>query len=271
MKAIVKTDICSIMTEPTFSCERADEALCGYILDIEKENDEWYKATTHYNYTGFVHKDNLIISDEKASEWANFEKKVVTMFTCDIQESPSVRSWCLITLTRGGLVSTIGEPNEDGYFKILLPDGRTGYTKATFLGEYFNKKCNLDENTLRKSLIDTAKTYLGVHYRWGGKTPLGIDCSGLTSISYMFHGIFTFRDARLVDGFPVKEISLENIKPADLLYFKGHIAMYMSDGLYIHSTGKNGSDGVVINSLNKSDDNYREDLATGILAVGSVF
>lgn len=271
MKAIVKTAICPLMIEPKFTCERADEALCGFILDVEKINEEWYKVTTHYNYTGYAHKDNLIVSDVEAEKWLKLEKKVVTMLTCDIQESPSVRSWCLINLTRGALVSVIGEPNEEGYYKILLPDLSIGYTKATFLGKYFDKKRDIDENLLRTALIDSAKTYLGVHYRWGGKTPIGIDCSGLTSMAYMLNGILIFRDARLVDNFPVKEIAFTDIKPADLLYFKGHIAMYMGDGFYIHSTGKNGSDGVVINSLNEKDANYREDLAKGILAVGSIF
>ena len=123
----------------------------------------------------------------------------------------------------------------------------------------------------RNQVVKTAKSYLGTQYRWGGKSPLGIDCSGLTSISYLINGIITYRDAKIVEGFAVHEIKFEEKKPADLLYFKGHIAMMIDGKRYIHSTGRTGSDGVVINSLDPKDSDYREDLAKGILAVGSVF
>ena len=72
-------------------------------------------------------------------------------------------------------------------------------------------------------------------------------------------------------GFPVRQISYDNIKEGDLLYFPGHIAMYIGEGEYIHSTARPGSDGVVINSLNPAADNYRRDLAESIYAAGSVF
>ena len=47
--------------------------------------------------------------------------------------------------------------------------------------------------------------------------------------------------------------------------------MYLGEERYIHSTGKAGSGGVVVNSFRPGDDDYREDLAGNLLAVGSIF
>ena len=53
--------------------------------------------------------------------------------------------------------------------------------------------------------------------------------------------------------------------------FPGHVALYLGEGRYIHSTGAAASGGVVINSLEPSDPLYREDLVKCLYAVGSVF
>ena len=49
------------------------------------------------------------------------------------------------------------------------------------------------------------------------------------------------------------------------------MALYLGEGKYLHSTAKNGSDGVVINSLNPADPDYRADLDQGMTAVGTIF
>ena len=84
-------------------------------------------------------------------------------------------------------------------------------------------------------------------------------------------GILIYRDARIADGFPIHEIAREDMKPADLLFFPGHIALYMGDGRYCHSTGRAGDDGFTINSLIPSAPDYRADLAEKITQVGSYF
>lgn len=165
---------------------------------------------------------------------------------------------------------------KNGYVCVRLYDGRAGYIKKSYLEPYaapLDEKeiGRLDEDSFRERLVQTAKSYLGTQYRWGGKTPLGIDCSGLTSMAYMLNGVYIYRDARLVPGFAVKEIPYECMKKGDLIYFPGHIAMYTGDGEYIHSTAREGSDGVVINSLDRRSARYREDLAQSICAVGSIF
>ena len=67
---------------------------------------------------------------------------------------------------------------------------------------------------------------------------------------------------------PINEIDL---KPGDLIYYEGHVTMYIGDGEYIHATGRAGSDAVVINSLNEGSSNYREDLATWPKVCASLF
>ena len=67
------------------------------------------------------------------------------------------------------------------------------------------------------------------------------------------------------------EVAFENKKPGDALFFPGHVALYLGEGRYIHSTGAAVSGGVVINSLETSDPLYREDLVKCLYAVGSIF
>ena len=119
--------------------------------------------------------------------------------------------------------------------------------------------------------VEQAKRYLGTEYRWGGKSGRGIDCSGLVSSAYMQCGVLIYRDARLVEGWPMHEVAFEEKKPGDALFFPGHVALYLGEGRYIHSTGAAASGGVVINSLEPGDPLYRDDLVKSLYAVGSVF
>ena len=153
--------------------------------------------------------------------------------------------------------------------------GQEGFELQSVLKHWFDGS----ENAFREKLVSEAMKYMGVQYRWGGKSFRGIDCSGLVSISYMRCGILIYRDASIVDGWPIQRLAIEDLKAAealdhlkkgDALYFPGHIAMYIGDGKYIHSTGRIGSGGVVINSLRPEDPDFRQDLLDCLYAAGGV-
>ena len=104
---------------------------------------------------------------------------------------------------------------------------------------------------------------------------MGIDCSGLAFMSYLMCGILIYRDARIMPGFPVREIPMgnpaETAKKGDLLFFPGHVAISLGEGRFVHSTAYPGCGCVTVNSLNEEDPDYREDLKERLIAVGSIF
>ena len=272
MKAIVNVAVCPMYSTPGRENTVEDEVLYGMVVEILEEVEPgWLKIRTHYRYEGIVSADDLIVDEETAEEWESLPKLVVrNKNCCDVLSRPKVQGWHLQNLTRGCLVSPVGE-REGGYQKVRLADGREGYVMAGILDTYYTEPSSDEEDTLRRQLVDAAMLYQGTHYRWGGKTPLGIDCSGLCSMAYMLCGILIYRDAKIVEGFPIREITLDQVKPGDLLFFPGHVAMYIGDGRYCHSTAKAGADGFIINSLNPAHEDYRADLKEKITQVGTYF
>lgn len=272
MKAIVNTSVCPLMGAPTWESTVEDEALYGMVVEIlEEAASGWYRVRTHYRYEGFASAEQLLLDQEKVAAWEALPKQVVRNKNfCDVLSVPKVQGWHLQHLARGCVIAVIGEP-EGGYQKVRLADGREGFVMAGILDTYHTAPISEEETVLRKALVDAAMLYQGTHYRWGGKSPMGIDCSGLCSMAYMLCGILIHRDAKILEGFPIREIPMEAMKPGDLIFFPGHVAMYLGNSRYCHSTAKAGSDGFVINSLDPADPDFRADLKEKITQIGSIF
>ena len=92
-------------------------------------------------------------------------------------------------------------------------------------------------SSVRDTLVNKAKSLLGIPYVWGGTNPSsGLDCSGLTSFCYSQIGINIGRTTYDQDA-TGRHISLSELKPGDLIleYGKGHVAMYIGNGQQIEA------------------------------------
>lgn len=267
MRAVVPCPVLPLLLRPEEDGERSDELLLGMEAEVlDTPRPGWLRVRTPYRYTGFVPAHRLL-RGRSANPWARRPKAVVSRALCDVLSAPGLQAPLLLSLTRGALLSPTGAP-EEGWQGTLLPGGRLGYVRADSLAPWPPPPVR-EEQALRRQLADTALSYLGAPYRWGGKTPLGIDCSGLVSMAYLLNGVVICRDARLEPGFPVRPVPFPALGVGDLLYFPGHVAMYLGNGQFIHATARDGA--VAVGSLEPDGPGYRPDLAGQITACGTIF
>lgn len=93
--------------------------------------------------------------------------------------------------------------------------------------------------------VSVARKYLGVRYVWGGTSPSGFDCSGLTSFAYNAIGIDIPRTSRMQFriGAYIPPDRVDLLQPGDLVFFgyEGsasrihHVGMYVGGGSFIHA------------------------------------
>jgi cell wall-associated NlpC family hydrolase len=92
--------------------------------------------------------------------------------------------------------------------------------------------------------IDTALQFLGVRYRWGGKSPAtGFDCSGFVYYNLNRSG---FEIAYMTDRgwFATTQFNIisekSDVQPGDILIFRGHVGIYIGGGLMIDASFSTG-------------------------------
>ena len=265
--AIVTKTVASLTNEPSLKSDLVDEVLFGMVVRIiETLNEQWCYIETHYGYRGYIHKENILIGTEDVLQWKDRADFIVTHSAVDVMSEPKYASYPVILLTRGASIQVISE--EGDWAQVCLPENQFGWVRKEFLRKKPQEDLKKDKNSFRMKLVSTALSYLGTQYRWGGKSPLGIDCSGLCSMAYMLNGVIIYRDAVLKEEY-MRAISLDEIKAGDLLFFPGHVAMYIGEDKYVHATGREGL--VLINSLNPMDEDYREDLHNTISGIGTIY
>jgi cell wall-associated NlpC family hydrolase len=121
----------------------------------------------------------------------------------------------------------------------------------------------LPEALDKTKMLETAQSFLGVPYLWGGKSPAGWDCSGFVQMVGKMHGLKLLRDSyqQAEQG---EKVSLKDAQAGDIAFFQRkpvaegetkviHVGIYLGNGKIIHA-----NDMVSINTLD-SIGIYRDD------------
>lgn len=90
-----------------------------------------------------------------------------------------------------------------------------------------------------RDYVDVAERFLGAPYLWGGKTGLGVDCSGLVQVSLQACGMRAPRDSDMQEnelGTPVAiPAHLDGLQRGDLVFWKGHVGMLVDPETLLHA------------------------------------
>ncbi len=106
------------------------------------------------------------------------------------------------------------------------------------------KPDKINKSNLRYAIILQSLKYLNTPYLWGGRTPFGIDCSGLSQILYKTCGIAIPRDASQQVNCGHTIDFLNEAQPGDLAFFDNyeghiiHVGIIIDSARIIHASGK---------------------------------
>ena len=221
----VNASVVNIYSDPDFKSAVVTQGLLGESCVIMDSKGDWFNVNQWDCYSGWIHKHQGILTDKTYD--AN-----LTVFEMDGVVTKESGKTVIRDLTFGNNLN--GKPMSGG-FSVTLPDGEKGWT-STLLGR-------MTEQPTRKSIIRLARSFMGVPYLWGGKSPHGFDCSGYIQTIYKTFNIELPRDAhQQADHFKESTITMEQAKQADLHFFKTrgkitHVALAEENRYFLHAQG----------------------------------
>lgn len=148
---------------------------------------------------------------------------------------------------------------EDGYVAWLPIEklGELESTETVYRAIAFNR--SQIESRL-PDIIAFTKAAMEVpnYYLWGGTLGPNYDCSGLIQAAFAASEIWLPRDSYQQETF-TQRITFKELCSGDLIFFGtkkvDHVALYLGNGYYIHSSGKEvGRNGIAIDPLSADGD-----------------
>src|SRR5580704_5716839 len=109
---------------------------------------------------------------------------------------------------------------------------------VTASGAYMPAAHLVPIDSYESDFVTVAERFLGVPYLWGGKTMLGLDCSGLVQIALTACGVACPRDSDMQEaalGEAVGSDAYSDLRRGDLMFWKGHVAIVRDRATLLHA------------------------------------
>ncbi|MDR3046448.1 MAG: C40 family peptidase [Bacteroidales bacterium] len=221
-----------IRAEVSEKSELATQLLFGEAYQVVEKEEHWIKIKTcDCGYEGWLDAKLLNPSREEENQYLTAEKYFVKELVLNIRKLDNYLQFPIFAGSSFPFpknnVLTLGEES----FMVMLPQETTITSHA-----------HLSKQQLL--LVKFVSQYLESPYLWGGRTPAGIDCSGLVQIALKSIGIALPRDASQQALIGDNIDFMEEAKAGDLAFFQNnegniiHTGIILGNNTIIHSSGK---------------------------------
>ena len=208
--------------------EMVSQVLFGETLEVIEQSANWaYVRINTDRYQGWVDPKQFTIIDDQEMNRLN---TLPLFYTSDlVQVVVPEKTKQMVPLVVGSHLPGLAQN------KLSIAGKR-----YSFEGSAISAKVKAS----RKLIIENAMIYTNASYLWGGKTPFGVDCSGLTQTVYKISGIKLPRDASMQakQGETINFITDAFV--GDLAFFDNdegdiiHVGILLGDNKIMHASGK---------------------------------
>lgn len=214
--------------EPSDQAEMVTQLLFGHAFEVLEEKDSWHRIRLEWDHCECWIDRKQYIKVSKAT----FE---------NLRDNPAPVATDLISLITD-LKSGSTFPIVAGSSMPFWYDGEVKIEDHQF--KFEGSVRMFEQEPKRDALVETAFMYLNAPYLWGGRSPFGIDCSGLVQSILKQNGLRIQRDAwqqvEIGDAYSF----VEEAQPGDLAFFDNeegkitHVGIVCGENRIIHASGK---------------------------------
>jgi len=217
----VNCPVSAVLAEPVHGAMRTSEALYGESVQVLSDEAGWcHVCLLKDGYEGYMRRDELDSSEIAALENTHRVCQRSTLLFAEADMKSQVRH----RIPFGAEVS-------------LVEHSGTPFSRTRCGHFIWSAHClPLSDDHPATPLALASSVFLGSPYLWGGRSPEGIDCSGLVQALALSRGFAIPRDSGDQEAFLSTDVSPDDYRPQDLAYWPGHTGILVSPTELLHAT-----------------------------------